>query len=205
MNIHSWMGVDSFTWTYEWSQSFDWYFAGNMSALTTAQMDAVRDILLTEDEEPRPGYWDISWMARDVTWEDILADAEEHGWDWITSNEQTWTWLSFGVGQNYGTTVLQDEVEHWLNIGMHYEFSGLMIWEDLNDDGTMGVDLFDPSGSELSHYLMPDSVDSVSFVTPGMAFGDSIWCQRNCLPIHRMGILGLVRWCQYWLRHADIR
>ncbi len=173
MNIHSWMGVDSFTWTYEWSQSFDWYFAGNMSALTTGQMDAVRDILLTEDEEPRPGYWDIAWMARDVTWEDILADAEANGWDWITSNEQTWTWLSFGVGQNYGTTVLQDEVEHWLNIGMHYEFSGLMIWEDLNDDGTMGVDLFDPSGSELSHYLMPDSVDSVSFVTPGMAFGDS--------------------------------
>jgi hypothetical protein len=55
---------------------------------------------------------------------------------------------------------------------MHYEFSGLMIWEDDNMNDLMDVDLTNPGSGELSHYLIPDSVDSVSFVTPGEAYGD---------------------------------
>jgi len=48
-----------------------------------------------------------------------------------------------------------------------------MIWEDLDDDGQMLVNITHPTSSELSHYLIPDSIDSVSFVTPGLAYGDS--------------------------------
>jgi hypothetical protein len=90
----------------------------------------------------------------------------------MTDNTNSWTWLSFGVGQNYGTSYIDGEVEHWLDIGMHYEFSGLMLWEDTNENDLMDVDLFDPSNGELTHYLIPDSVDDVEFVTPGMGFGN---------------------------------
>jgi hypothetical protein len=173
MHINSWMGLDTFTWSYIWEQSFVWYHVDeDITMLTASEMEAVKEILLTEEGEPQPGYWDVAWMAVNTTWEDILAEAEEEGWDWITSNEQTWTWLSFAVNQNYGTSVLENDIEHWINIGMHYEYSGLMLWEDLDDDGQMMVDLNDPGQAELSHYFIPDSVDEVDFVTPGMGYGN---------------------------------
>jgi hypothetical protein len=173
MNIYSWLGLDTFTWSYSWEQSFIWYHADEeITQLNSSEMDAVKEILLNEEGEPQAGYWGIAWMAVNTTWEDILAEAEENDWDWITSNEQTWTWMSFAVSQNYGTTVLENEVEHWINIGMNYEYSGLMLWEDLNDNGQMDVDLNDPGQGELSHYFIPDSVDAVDFVTPGMGFGN---------------------------------
>ncbi|UCE11041.1 MAG: hypothetical protein JSW61_03665 [Candidatus Thorarchaeota archaeon] len=173
MNIHSWLGLNTYSWTYEWNQTFYWFDAETLEPLTSAEWDIVVDTVLTEEGEPRPGYWDIAWMTRNTTWEDILAEAEEMGWDWITSNEQTWTWMSFAVGQNYGTSYSEGDVEHWLGIGLHYEFSGLMIWEDMNEDLTMQVDMENPGGSELTHYLIPDYVDSVSFVSPGEAFGNT--------------------------------
>ncbi|MFW9920953.1 MAG: hypothetical protein ACFFED_15235, partial [Candidatus Thorarchaeota archaeon] len=171
MNVWSWMGLDTYTWSYEWNQTFYWYDANDFTQLTSAEMQAVIDTLISPEGDPMPGYWDISWMAQNVTWQDILDDAIANGWDWITSNEQTWTWLSFGISQNYGTSYVEEDVDHWLSIGMHYEFSGLMVWEDENADGLMQVDLINPGTAELSHYLMPDSVDSVSFVTPGEAYG----------------------------------
>ncbi len=174
MNVHSWMGVNTFTWTYEWNQTFFWYYADDMTPLTPTEMADIQDIVLNEEEDPRPGYWDIAWMAKNVTWQDLLQEAEENGWDWISDEGQTWTWLSFGIGQNYGTDYW-DEVNQqysYLGVGMHYEFSGLMIWEDFNENGLMDVDLTDPGSGELSHYLIPDNVESVSFVTPGEAYGN---------------------------------
>lgn len=173
MDIHSWMGLDTFTWTYEWNQTFYWYDANTFSPLSESEMADVTATLLTEEGDPQPGYWDLSWMAKNVTWTDIVAEAEANGWDWITSNEQSWTWLSFGVGQDYGTSYIEDDIEHWLGINMHYEYSGLMIWEDENKNDQMDVDLTDPGSGELSHYLIPDSVNSVEFVTPGVAYGNT--------------------------------
>ncbi len=172
MNIHSWMGLDTFTWSYEWNQTFYWYHADDMTQLGTAEMDDVKATILTEEGDPRPGYWDVSWMAQNVTWQDIIAEAEANGWDWVTSNEQSWTWLSFGINQHYGTSYVDGEVDHWLQVGLHYEYSGLMIWEDENKNDVMDVDLTNPGSGELSHYLIPDSVGSVSFVKPGEAYGN---------------------------------
>jgi hypothetical protein len=188
MNVHSWLGVDSFTWSYEWNQTFYW-FETDMTPISASEMQTVRDTLLTADDEPQPGYWGLSWMARNVTWADIIAEAEENGWDWISSNEQSWTWLSFGVGQNYRTDYEYMGGEDTLNIGMHYEYSGLMIWEDLNDNGQMDVDLITPGDGELSHYLIPDSVGSVSFVTPGIAYGN-----MNSSDFMRVGVTEEVTW-----------
>ncbi|MHA2373241.1 MAG: hypothetical protein ACXAEB_09495 [Candidatus Thorarchaeota archaeon] len=173
MNVNSWLGLDIFSWRYEWSQTFYWYHADDFSQLSGTEMISVQNQLLTPENESRPGFWNIAWMARNVTWEDILRDAEANGWDWINSNEQTWTWLSFGIDQNYGTSYQTDDVDHYLNVGMHYEFSGLMIWEDMQDDGQMDIDLMGPGMGDMTHYLIPDSVESVSFVTPGEAYGNT--------------------------------
>lgn len=173
MNIQSWLGINTYTWSCQWSQTFYWHHASDSSKLNSAEMQQVKETLLTTEGQARPGYWDIAWMAQNVTWADIVAEAEARGWDWIKSNQQSWTWLSFGVSQNYGTSHVTGDVDHWLHIGMHYEFSGLMVWNDTNSNGLMEVNIVNPSESELSHYLIPDSVDSVSFVTPGMAYNNT--------------------------------
>ncbi|NHJ13417.1 MAG: hypothetical protein EAX95_07050 [Candidatus Thorarchaeota archaeon] len=188
MFISSWLGVDSFTWTYAWNQTFYW-FDTDMTPISASEMQSIRDMLLTADDEPQPGYWDLSWMAKNVTWADIVAEAEENGWDWISSNEQSWTWLSFGISQDYRTDYESMDGFDALHIGMHYEFSGLMIWEDLNDNGKMDVDLVNPGSGELSHYLIPDSVGSVDFVTPGMAYGN-----MNSTDFMKVGATDEVTW-----------
>jgi hypothetical protein len=172
MHLQSWMGLDTFTWSYEWNQTFYWYDADTMELVNQTEWDNINSTLRTDEGEPKPGYWDIAWMAKNVTWADIVAEAEEKGYDWIDSNEQTWTWLSFGVGQDYGVSTVEDDVEHYLNIGMHYEYSGLLIWEDANNNSEMDVDLTNAGSGELSHYLMPKSVANVSFVKPGERFGN---------------------------------
>ncbi|MFO7836749.1 MAG: hypothetical protein R6V83_08845 [Candidatus Thorarchaeota archaeon] len=173
MHLQSWMGLDTFTWSYEWNQTFYWYDAQTMELVNQTEWSEINSTVRTEEGKPEPGYWDIAWMAKNVTWTDIVAEAEEKGYDWITSNEQTWTWLSFGVGQDYGVSTVEDDVEHYLNIGMHYEYSGLLIWEDMNNNSEMDVDLTNPGSGELSHYLMPKSVANVSFVKPGERFGNT--------------------------------
>jgi len=172
INLDSWMGVDWFSWMYEWNDTFYWFHASDFSPVNSTEMQEIQSLLLTPEGDPRPGYWDIAWMAKNVTWDDILAEAEANGWDWYDEDGQTWTWLSFGMDQRYGTSYVEGDVDHWLDVNLHYEFSGLMIWEDDNENGLMDVDLNDPAGSELTHYLLPDSVDNVSFVTPGEAYGD---------------------------------
>jgi len=173
MNINSWLGLNTYTWNYTWSQTFYWYHAADSTQLDSDEMQQVKDIMLTPESDSRPGYWDIAWMARNVTWADIVAQAVTNGWDWISSNEQSWTWLSFGVSQDYGTSYTQGDVEHWLNVGIHYEFSGLMIWNDTDSDSLMDVDPVNARGGDLSHYLIPDSAGGIEFVTPGMAYSNT--------------------------------
>ncbi len=173
MNINSWLGIDTFNWSSQWSQTYYWYHASGFSQLNSTEMQAVKDTVLTPGGESRPGYWDIAWMAKNATWADIVAQAEANDWDWIKSNEQSRTWLSFGISQDYGTTYTSGSVDNWLHVGIHYEFSGLMIWNDTNGNGIMDVNTMSSSGSELSHYLMPDSVRSVEFVTPGMTYNNA--------------------------------
>jgi len=166
MNTYSWMGVETNTWSYEWQDTYYWYHAGDLSPVTSAEWDEINSIIFNEDGFPRAGYWDISHMAKNVTWADILEEAQANGWDWYSDNEQTWTWLSFGVGQNYGV----ESETGWSSINLRYEYSGLMLWEDLDNDTILDAYLNNPGDGELSHYFIPDSVESVSFVTPGESY-----------------------------------
>jgi len=168
MNIYSWMGWETNTWSYTWQQTFYWYKASDMSPVSSAEFAVINATIFDENGNPLPGYWDIAYAAKNVTWADILAEAEANGWDWMTSNEQTWSWLSFGVGQSYGVYSDTD----WVDISLRYEFSGLMIWSDKNNNSIMETSATSPGDAELTHYFIPDSVGSVSFVTPGEAFGN---------------------------------
>jgi hypothetical protein len=170
MNIHSWMGVETYSWSYQWQQTFYWFNAEDMSPVSSAEFTTITSTILDGEGNPNPGYWDIAYLAKNVTWSDILAEAEANGWDWISGNEQSWTWLSFGVGQSYGIYSDTD----WTDINLHYEFSGLMIWEDANNNSLMEAFTEEETGvTELTHYFIPESVGSVSFVTPGMSFGNT--------------------------------
>ena len=168
MNTYSWMGVETNTWSYEWQDTYYWYHAGDLSPVTSAEWSEINSTIFNEDGLPRAGYWDISYMAKNVTWADILEEAQANGWDWYSDNKQTWTWLSFGVGQNYGV----DSETGWSSINLRYEYSGLMLWEDLDNDTILDAYMNNPGDGELSHYFIPDSVESVSFVTPGESYGN---------------------------------
>ena len=169
----SWMGIDTFIWTFEWNETFLWYHADTLSQLANSEMEAVKDSILTLTGSPRPGYWDIAWMTKNATWDDIVTDAITKGWDWITSNEKSWVWLSFGMGQEYGTSFMENDTMQLIELGMQYEFSGLMIWEDYDSDYVMDVNIKDLGTGELTHYLMFESVNEVDFITPGDAYGNT--------------------------------
>ncbi|MGY5873177.1 MAG: hypothetical protein RTV72_13080 [Candidatus Thorarchaeota archaeon] len=166
MNTYSWMGIETNTWSYEWQDTYFWYHADDFSPVSSAEWSAINSTIFDEDGFPRAGYWDLSYMAKNVTWADIIAEAEENGWDWYDQNEQTYSWLSFGVGQNYGV----DSDDGWASINLHYEYSGLMLWKDAENPGVMDSYMTNPGDGELTHYFIPDTVDSVSFVTPGLAY-----------------------------------
>jgi hypothetical protein len=172
MRLDSWMGLNTFTWRYEWERRYYWYHADTRAPVTASEFDVINSTVNNEDGYPKAGYWDIAWMTKNVTYADYLAEAQAQGWDWGTTNEQTWTTLSFGIEQRYGLTYRDPPYFHWTRVRMHYEFSGLLVWDDSNQNMEMDVNPNRPGSGELSHYFIPDSVDDVSFVTPGTSFGD---------------------------------
>lgn len=169
--LHSYVGIDEFTWNYEWNQSYIWYHADDMTLLEGSEIEQINQTFFNTEGERMPGYWDISHLVRNVTWEDIIQEAIERGWDWVQSNEEKWVWLSFGIVEDYGTSYMSGDFINFLDIEMRYEFSGLMVWEDFNENRVMDVNVDDPGSGELSHYLIPRTVDDVSFIRPGEAYG----------------------------------
>ncbi len=173
VRLYSRFGLNTYTWSYQWSYTFYWYHASDFSQLDSTEMAAVEAQILYPDGTPRAGYWDIAWMVKNATWEDIVAKAISNGWDWISSNTQSWTWITFSISQDYNTNYMDGPVLHSLGVALRYEYSGLMIWQDKDHDNKMDVDLSDPTSGELTHYLIPYHVKSVSFVTPGLAYNDT--------------------------------
>ncbi|MHA2058147.1 MAG: hypothetical protein ACXACG_03600 [Candidatus Thorarchaeota archaeon] len=167
MFTDSWMGIETYSWSYTWQETFYWFHADDLTPVGSAEWDTINTTIFDVEGRPRAGYWDIAHMARNITWEDVLAEAQANGWDWYSQEEQTWTWLSFGVGQHYGV----ESETGYSSIDLRYEYSGLMIWEDANNNSIMEAYLTNPGDGELTHYFIPDSVGSVSFVTPGLAYG----------------------------------
>ncbi len=113
-------------------------------------------VIDVETGEPNPGYWDISYMVKNQTWADVLAQAEEENWDWIDDSTNEWEWIWFGTEQDYKVDMVSEQIAQRADVDLKYEFAGLT----LSDEG------------EQTHFFMPDNVGDISFVTPGQAFGN---------------------------------
>ncbi|MFW9953041.1 MAG: hypothetical protein ACFFD3_00715, partial [Candidatus Thorarchaeota archaeon] len=168
MNLASWMGLNTFTWTYDWSRTYYWYHADTVEPLTSVEFDIVNSTILTEDGRARPGYWGVAELARNITYADYLEEALREGWDWVESNTETWTWITFGMSQDYGIDYANATVTNWIDINLRYEFCGFLLWNDTKPENElMEVNLVNPGSAELTHYFMPDNVGNIEFLTPG--------------------------------------
>lgn len=171
--LNSWMGIATHKMRYTWSETYIWYYAENMSVVSPETMAAINATIWNEEYgEPNPGYWDIARMTINMTWEDFLRKAEEEGWYWVTE-EVSWSWLWFGLQQSYWVS-WEDESGNLTStwVSLTYEYAGLFVYNDTNDDGIMNINPENIWESEATHYFIPVSVDTITFVTPGEAFGD---------------------------------
>ncbi|RLG63153.1 hypothetical protein DRO02_07115, partial [archaeon] len=165
LNMNAWMGVSTHYWKYTWNETYYWYYAENMSSVSRETMDMIRSTILDEEGNPKPGYWEIAMMVENRSWEDILEMAREKGWDWISDEYQSWTWIWFGFEQFYHASWHENNTDQWAYIALRYEYAGLYIFNDTDGDGIMNK-------NEITHYFMPNSVENITFMTPGEPFGN---------------------------------
>ena len=157
VRVGAWMGKMHVTWTSEWSESYIWYYASNMTGISSSEMNRIKSTVIDNASgKAKPGYWDIGYMVQNQTWSDVLAKAEQENWDWITNNTNEWEWLWFGTHQDYNVNTVQGNSTQLAGIGLRYEFAGLTLY----------------NGTEQTHYFMPQGVGSIRFKTPGEAFGN---------------------------------
>ncbi|MHA2032973.1 MAG: hypothetical protein ACW99Q_26695, partial [Candidatus Kariarchaeaceae archaeon] len=166
-NLFGWMGSSTTTYTWDWSETFIWYYAENTTQISASTLADIQATMLNGDE-PAAGYWGIAWMLDNRTWADTVAEALENGWDWIESNTETYTWLDFGFSQSYFTFTFEGGTANWIFNELETSWSGLWIYDDMNEDG-----IADFGSDEISHTFIPTSVGQLVFTTPGIAFGDT--------------------------------
>jgi len=161
--IDAWMGTSTNTYWNRWNETYYWYYT-NMTPVSPETMAMINETLWdTERNSPKPGYWDIARMTRNMTWEDYLKKAQEEGWDWV-QEEVTWTWLWFGFQQSYWVSTGENETFQSYYVNLRYEYAGMFIYNDTN--GNMIMD-----ENEATHYFIPNAVGNLTFTTPGEAFG----------------------------------
>lgn len=171
--VHAWMGITTYTWKNEWNETFYWYYPNGtlVSKDTLAWINST--IIDQSTGEPLPGYWDIAVYIRNYTWADVVREARERGWDWITDEPVNWTWLWFGIEEHYWGVYNTDYADIASTfVGLRYEFAGIMIYNDTNGDGLMNVEIsgYEINNTEITHYFIPTAVDHVVFTTPGAAY-----------------------------------
>lgn len=157
VHVGSWMGKLHESWTTEWTQSYIWYYASNMSGVSSQEMQRIVSVVINNSSGVvNPGYWDISYMVKNQTWTDVVSNADIQNWDWIDDNTNEWDWIWFGLQQDFMVNAQSDNSSANGAVGLRYEFAGLTLYND----------------TEQTHYFMPKSVANITFVTPGEALGD---------------------------------
>jgi hypothetical protein len=169
MHIFAWMGKLHVSWASEWNETYIWYHASNMSVVSSAVMQKINATIVDSDTGlPNPGYWDIAYMAKNITWADLLEEAKKYGWDWITDKKNEWEWIWFGTQQDYMTSWIEENGTRTAGIGLRYEFAGLSLY----------------NGTKQTHFFMPKNIGNVAFVTPGEAFGNTNASDSMVVPIN---------------------
>jgi hypothetical protein len=169
IHIFAWMGKMHVSWSSEWSESYIWYYASNMSVVSPTVMQKINSTILdSETGTPNPGYWDIAHMVKNVTWADILEQAKKYGWDWITDQKNEWEWIWFGTHQDYVTSWAGENGTQTAAVGVRYEFAGFSLY----------------NGTEQTHFFMPRNIANITFVTPGEAFGNTNATDSMIVPLN---------------------
>lgn len=161
--LNAWMGISTNTYSNTWNETYFWYYT-NMTPVSEETMIIINETLWnSERNTPNPGYWDISQMTKNMTWEDFLKKAKKEGWDWV-AEEASWSWLWFGFEQSYWASAERENgtfQSYYVNL--RYEYSGMFIYNDTNEDSMMGE-------GEETHYFMPYAVSNVTFITPDLSY-----------------------------------
>jgi hypothetical protein len=169
VHVGAWMGKLHVTWTSEWSESYIWYYASNMTNVSASEMEKIISTVMdSATKQAKPGYWDIAHMVQNQTWADVIAKAEKENWNWIDNNTNEWEWLWFGTQQDYSVNSVSGNSTQNVGIGLRYEFAGLSLFNN----------------TEQTHYFMPKSVGNISFITPGEAFGNTNATGNMIVPLN---------------------
>ncbi|MFW9892107.1 MAG: hypothetical protein ACFFFO_07895 [Candidatus Thorarchaeota archaeon] len=171
-NLHSYTGMVTFNWTYDWSELNIWTHADTGQELTAAEYVNVSSTLFDSYGNPRPGYWGIAWMFENRTYTDIVTEAQSKGWDWVEDNSQEWSWLWWELDEQYSTEVSNGTHSDLMDINLAYQYAGMFAWNDTSLDNFMNISSEALGDAELTHYWMPIDVESVNFTTPGEGWGN---------------------------------
>ncbi|UCE11042.1 MAG: hypothetical protein JSW61_03670 [Candidatus Thorarchaeota archaeon] len=181
--VESYTGLYTVNWTSDWSDNFYWFDAETGDPVSPSQWAAINSTLFDQEGRPRPGYWDIAWMAENFTKTDLKQMATDEGWDWAVEDSQEWSWIWWELYEHYGTEYINNTETEYVSVDVWHEFAGMLAWNDTNSNNVMDVDPSNLDDSELTHYWMPIGVDGVTFTTPnGSAIGNDFYSVNASIP-----------------------
>ncbi|NWF95564.1 MAG: hypothetical protein HXY34_05440 [Candidatus Thorarchaeota archaeon] len=178
--VDSYTGLRTVNWSYDWADNFYWRRADTGEPLTPAEWTQVTDTIYDSQGMPRPGYWDIAFLSRNFTSDDLRQQAAEEGWDWAASESQEWSWIWWELSEHYVTELPNATA---VSVTVSYQYAGAFAWNDTNRNNYTDIDPMNIESSEVTHYWLPVSVDDVSFITPnGSLSGDIMWSLDAAVP-----------------------
>ncbi|MFX0089488.1 MAG: hypothetical protein ACFE7S_06270 [Candidatus Hodarchaeota archaeon] len=153
------MGLIQDSYEFNWSETFIWLHASNMSVVSNAAFQTINNTIWGEF-----GYESINWMTKNATWEDMLGK-----WWWMDDNTWEYQWFFFSVHEGYMVSATESEGNIQVNIAeFGAEFAGLLLFNDTNSngipDGGYANGLVDVG--ESTHFFVIDDVGDLSFMRP---------------------------------------
>ncbi|MHA1770034.1 MAG: hypothetical protein ACTSXS_00395 [Candidatus Thorarchaeota archaeon] len=179
--VDSYTGLVTVNWSYFWADNYYWYNATSGDLLSPSEFNTyVNSTIFDPSGAPRPGYWGISWMAKNFTSNDLKQKAIDEGWDWAIEDTQEWSWVWWQLSEHYGSEMSNGT---FMSVDVWYEYAGMFAWNDTNSNDIMDFNSVDLANSEATHYWLPTDFGDVVFTTPnGSLSGDAYWDVNTTVP-----------------------
>ncbi len=179
----SYTGMQSINWTTDWAENYYWYKADTGALVNSTEWATINQTVFNSMGIPNPGYWGISWMARNFTFDDLKQQAKEEGWDWAIQDSVEWTWLWWNLYEHYGTEFVNGSQTEYVSVDVWYEYAGMFAWNDTNNNDLLDFDQYNTDSSEITHYWIPSGIDAISFTRPNSSLsGDEYWPVNASVP-----------------------
>ncbi|TXT55683.1 MAG: conserved exported protein of unknown function [Candidatus Thorarchaeota archaeon] len=171
--MSSYTGMYTVNWTGYWWDNFTWYEVETGEVVNSSRFDLINTTVFNSEGHPNAGYWGVAWMAENFTSADLKQQAIEEGWAWAVEDSREWSWLWWEISEDYQTEYVNGSDTVYADVSIWYEYAGMFAWNDTDDSTIMELNTASMDDSEITHYWMPVDVESVSFVRPGEAWGNS--------------------------------